>query len=148
MPLDYCDCCAQQLKQQLAEYTSCFALARSPLAVAVVLAVIHGLFGLLRVGARGRATHSSPPPPSFPLSPSVISHLASVDASNMFTYFTYRAASRLRCVSRFGLAVRRTVRLVSRGTSLRICFGSPFSSKVVVRRRVWTLPSCDFVPHN
>ena len=30
--------------------------------------------------------------------------------------------------SRFGLAVR----LVSRGTSVRICFGSPFSSKVVV----------------
>ena len=31
----------------------------------------------------------------------------------------------------FGLAVRR-VRLVSRGTSVRIRFGSPFSSKVVV----------------
>ena len=31
-------------------------------------------------------------------------------------------------VSRFGLAVR----LVSRGTSVRIRFGSPFSSKVVV----------------
>ena len=34
-------------------------------------------------------------------------------------------------MSRFGLAVRR-VRLVSRGTSVRIRFGSPFSSKVVV----------------
>ena len=33
-------------------------------------------------------------------------------------------------VSRCGLAVR----LVSRGTSVRICFGSPFSSKVVVCR--------------
>ena len=31
-------------------------------------------------------------------------------------------------VSRFGLAVR----LVSRGTSVRIYFGSPFTSKVVV----------------
>ena len=34
-------------------------------------------------------------------------------------------------MSRFGLAVRR-YRLVSRGTSVRIRFGSPFSSKVVV----------------
>ena len=52
-------CSAQQLKQQLAEYTSCFALARSPLLnIAVVLAVVHGLFGLLRVGLRGRTTRS------------------------------------------------------------------------------------------
>ena len=29
--LSLCHCSAQQLKQQLAEYTSCFALARSPL---------------------------------------------------------------------------------------------------------------------
>ena len=35
-----------------------------------------------------------------------------------------------RLVSRFGLAV--SVRLVSRGTSVRIRFGSPFTSKVVV----------------
>ena len=33
--------------------------------------------------------------------------------------------------------------LVSRGTSLWICFGSPFTSKVVVCEQ-----SCDFVPHN
>ena len=33
-----------------------------------------------------------------------------------------------RFVSRFGLAVR----LVSRRTSVRFCFGSPFSSKIVV----------------
>ena len=33
-------------------------------------------------------------------------------------------------VSRSGLAV--SVRLVSRGTSVRICFGAPFSSKVAV----------------
>ena len=32
------------------------------------------------------------------------------------------------------------VSLVSRETSVRICFGSPFSSTVVV--------TCDFVPHN
>ena len=42
-------------------------------------------------------------------------------------------------VSRFGPAVRR----VSRGTLVRICFSSPFSSKVVVCGH-----SCDFVPHN
>ena len=34
-------------------------------------------------------------------------------------------------MSRFGLAVR-PLRLVSRGTSVRIRFGSPFSSKLVV----------------
>ena len=36
-------------------------------------------------------------------------------------------------VSRFGLAVNG---LVSRGTSVRICFGSPFSSKVAVCVRI------------
>ena len=34
------------------------------------------------------------------------------------------------------------VRMVSRGTSVRIRVGSPFSSKVVYGQ------SCDFVPHN
>ena len=41
--------------------------------------------------------------------------------------------------NRLGLAVR----LESRGTSVRIRFGSPFSSKVVVCGQ-----SCDFVLHN
>ena len=38
----------------------------------------------------------------------------------------------------------KALRLVSRGTSVRIHFGSPFSSKVVVSGTL----SCDFVPHN
>ena len=50
-------------------------------------------------------------------------------------------------VSRFGLAVR-----LSRRTSVRNCFGSPFSSKAVVcGHGLVTLSetlSCDFVPHN
>ena len=49
-----------------AEYTSCFAVARHCFNV-VVLAVVHRLLGLLRVGLRGRATHS--PLPSTPLHP-------------------------------------------------------------------------------
>ena len=36
---------------------------------AVVLAVVHGLLGLSRVGARGRATHSLPPPSPIPPPP-------------------------------------------------------------------------------
>ena len=47
-------------------------------------------------------------------------------------------------VSRFGLAVR-SVRLVSRGTSVRIPYGSSFSSKVVVCGHGL---NCDFVSHN
>ena len=39
-------CSAQLLKQQLAKYTSCFALAGSHLLNTVVLAVADGLFGL------------------------------------------------------------------------------------------------------
>ena len=39
---------------------------------------------------------------------------------------------------RFGLAVR----LVSRGNSVRIRFGSPFSSNIVIYGQ-----SCDFVTH-
>ena len=41
-----------------------------------------------------------------------------------------------------GLAKRKGVRLVNRGTWVRIRLGSPFSS-----RTLWTL-FCDFVPHN
>ena len=60
-------CSTHQLKQQLAEYTSCFALARSPL-------LSHScssgggprLPRYFRVGLRGRATHSLPPPPPPP----------------------------------------------------------------------------------
>ena len=60
-----CDCSAQQMKQQL----RCILAAmqwRGPhcLKIAVVLAVAHCLLGLLRVGLRGRAIHSFPPPPS------------------------------------------------------------------------------------
>ena len=45
-------------------------------------------------------------------------------------------------LSRFGLAVR----LISRGSSVRIRLASPFSSKVCVCG-LWTL-LCGFVPHN
>ena len=47
-----------------------------------------------------------------------------------------------RHVSRFGLAVR----LVSRGTSVRIRFGSPFSSKVVVCEIIQTLKWLSSLP--
>ena len=52
---------AQQLKHQLRS-TLVAAQWRGPhcLNIAVVLAVVHGLLGLLGVGARGRATDSSP----------------------------------------------------------------------------------------
>ena len=37
--------------------------------IVVVLAVVHGLLGLLRAGLRGRATHSFSPPPTPPRPP-------------------------------------------------------------------------------
>ena len=66
---------------------------RSPhhcLNTAVVLAAVHGLLGLLRVGANGRATHSfSLPPPSPSPSPSLISLMVSVDVKHHIYLLTY-----------------------------------------------------------
>ena len=54
----------------IAEYTSCYTMRRPHcLSIAVVLAVVHGLLGILGVGLRRRATHSFSPPP-FPIKPS------------------------------------------------------------------------------
>ena len=60
-------CSAQLLKEQVAEYTSCFALARSPCTslTLIVMAVADGLFGQsLRVGAQGRSIPPHPTPVS------------------------------------------------------------------------------------
>ena len=60
-----CDGSAQQLKQRGTLEASHW---RGPhcLNIVVVLAVVYGRLGLLRVGALGRTTHSPPPPP-FPV---------------------------------------------------------------------------------
>ena len=76
------------------EHTSCFTLARSHcLNTAVVLAVVHGLFGLLRVGDT-RTSHSLPPPPS----PSLISHLDSVDVKQHVYLLVAVVADGLFCL--------------------------------------------------
>ena len=63
-------------------------------------------------------------------------------------FFTKRIIVRRTVRSMFGeqtfAQLRTGFRFVSRRTSVRICFGSPFSSKDC---GLWTL-SCDFVPHN
>ena len=83
-----CDCSTQQLKQRSTLDASHW---RGPhcLNIAVVLTVVHGLLGPLRVGARGRVTHSSPlPPPTHAFSPSLTSHLACLDVKqHVNTYF-------------------------------------------------------------
>ena len=87
---------------------------------------------VFQVGARGRAFNLSPPPPPHsppPQSPSLISILAYVNVKqNVYLlswHSIYSFPGEVDTVSRFDLAV-------SRGTSVRIRFGSPFSSKVVV----------------
>ena len=48
--LRHCDCSARLLKEQVAEYTGCFALAGVPTSLTLVLVVIDGLFGSERRG--------------------------------------------------------------------------------------------------
>ena len=79
----------------IAWYTSCYAMARGHyLNILVVLVAVHGLLGLPGRGARS-SLHSfsflSPPPPPRPpsQSPSLISHLASVDVKENVYLLTY-----------------------------------------------------------
>ena len=48
--LRHCDCSARLLKEQVAEYTGCFALAGVPTSLTLVLVVTDGLFGSERRG--------------------------------------------------------------------------------------------------
>ena len=69
---------ARQLKQRSALVAGQCGRGDTAIDTSIVLAAVHGLF---RAVVRGRAafTLSSPVPPPSPLSPTLISHLASVD---------------------------------------------------------------------
>ena len=58
----------------------------------------------------------------------------------MFTYLYIIIISMAQCLS---VLVWPSSKVLSWETLVRICFGSPFSSKVEVCGQ-----SCDFVPHN
>ena len=64
----------------VAQCTSCWAMARgNRLNTSIVLAAVHGLSGLFRAVSAVEPSLFRPPPPPAPPSPSLISHLASVD---------------------------------------------------------------------
>ena len=75
------------------------ALIAVHLDAGVILAVVHGLLGLLRVGLRGRATHSVFPFPFFPV-PNKPSRFCGRKATCSLTKM-------IRVGSRLGLMVRR-----------------------------------------
>ena len=82
MTLPVLGVCARAVETAVARCTSRCAMARGHrLNTFIVLAAVHGLSVLFSGGIRGRASilSSSSPPPPLHLSPSLISHLASVD---------------------------------------------------------------------
>ena len=99
----------------------------------VVLAVVHGLLGLLRAGLRGRATHYHPPHPPAPFPvPNKQSHFCGRKATCFITYVISREpvwpsgkAGKQKGLGSIPLRLSRLFK--------KVC-------------GLWTL-SCDFVPH-
>ena len=77
VPQQLCDCPSTAVEKAVAQCTSRWAMARGHrLNTSIVLAAVHGLSGLVRVVSAVEPSLFRPLPT---LSPSLISHLASVD---------------------------------------------------------------------